>query len=144
MRTLVYGLLGVLLAAAVPTRVPAQEPLAHRVASDLARLGPRPDGAPAQQRAARLLLDEMKRAGLREVRAVPVARNPGWVNLTGVLPGKSDREIVLSAHYDTVPPSPGAGDDASGCGVVIAAAADLARTPLDHAVRVVLFDAEET
>ena len=142
MRRLVYGLLGVLLTT-VPATAQAQEPLAHRVASDLARLGPRPDGAPAQQRAAQLLLGEMKKAGLREVRAVPVAGNPEWVNLVGVLPGRSDREIVLSAHYDTVAPSPGAGDDASGCGVVIAAAADLARTPLDHTVRVVLFDAEE-
>jgi hypothetical protein len=141
MRSLVCGLLmGALLAVAAPAR----EPLAHRVAADLARLGPRPDGAPAQQKAARFLLDAMKQAGLRQVRPVPAAGNPGWVNLTGVLPGKSDREIVLSAHYDTVPPSPGAGDDASGCGVVIAAAADLARTPLDHTVRVVLFDAEET
>src|SRR5215210_7717425 len=99
MRILVCGLLGALLATAVQ----AQEPLAHRVASDLARIGPRPDGAPAQQRAARLLLNEMKRAGLREVRGVPAEGNPGWVNLVGVLPGKSDREIVLSAHYDTVP-----------------------------------------
>jgi hypothetical protein len=146
MRSLVYGLLGVLLTAAggiAPTAAQAQEPVAHRVAAGLARLGPRPDGAPAQQKAARLLLDEMKRAGLQGVRAVPAAGNPGWVNLTGFLPGKSDREIVLSAHYDTVPSSPGAGDDASGCGVVIAAAADLARTPLEHTVRVVLFDAEE-
>ncbi len=145
MRTLVSGLLmgALLAAAAAPAANTAQAPLAHRVASDLARLGPRPDGAPSQQKAARLLLGEMKRAGLRQVRAVPVAGNPGWVNLTGVLPGKSGREIVLSAHYDTVQPSPGAGDDASGCGVVIAAAADLARTPLDHTVRVVLFDAEE-
>lgn len=122
----------------------AQEPLAHQVAAGLARLGPRPDGSTTQERAAGFLLEAMRRAGLREVRTAPVGRNPGWVNLTGVLPGKSDREIVLSAHYDTVPPSPGAGDDASGCGVVIAAAADLARTPLEHAVRVVLFDAEET
>jgi hypothetical protein len=143
MRTLVTGFLGVLLAAGIGGSVQAQEPLAHRVAAGLARLGPRPDGAPVQQQAARFLLGEMKRAGLR-VSAAGVAGNPGWVNLTGVLPGKSGREIVLSAHYDTVPPSPGAGDDASGCGVVIAAAADLARTPLDHTVRVVLFDAEET
>jgi hypothetical protein len=141
--TRVHGLLllGALLATGAAR---AQEPLAHRVATGLARLGPRPDGSTTQNRAEGFLLDAMRRAGLREVRAVPVAGDPGWVNLTGVLPGKSDREIVLSAHYDTVPPSPGAGDDASGCGVVIAAAADLARTPLDHTVRVVLFDAEET
>ncbi|HEX6864770.1 MAG TPA: M28 family peptidase, partial [Thermoanaerobaculia bacterium] len=113
MRSLVLRLLmGALLASAAGI-ARAQEPLAHRVAADLARLGPRPDGSPSQEKAARLLLDAMKRAGLREVRAVPVAGNRGWVNLTGVLPGKSDREIVLSAHYDTVPPSPGAGDDAS-------------------------------
>lgn len=74
---------------------------------------------------------------------MPLPEHPDWVNLTGVLLGRSDREIVLSAHYDSVSVGPGAGDNASGCGVVIAAAADLARTPLDHTVRVVLFDAEE-
>jgi len=143
-------ILGALLAATAATAATAastaraQEPLAHRVAAGLARLGPRPDGSTTQERAAGFLLDAMRRAGLREVRTAPVAGHPGWVNLTGLLPGKSDREIVLSAHYDTVPPSPGAGDDAAGCGVVIAAAADLARTPLEHTVRVVLFDAEET
>jgi hypothetical protein len=131
----------VLLLAAAP--VVSQEPLAWRVAAGLARLGPRPDGGPAQAPAQRFLLYSMQRAGLKDVRAVPVADKPGWVNLTGVVPGRSDREIVLSAHYDSVPRGPGAGDDASGCGVAIAAAADLARTPLGHAVRVVLFDAEE-
>lgn len=145
MRSLVRGvLMGALLAATAANTAQAQGPLAHRVAADLARLGPRPDGSTTQERAAGFLLDAMRRAGLREVRRAPAAGNPGWVNLTGVLPGKSGREILLSAHYDSVPKSAGAGDDASGCGVVIAAAADLARTPLDHTVRVVLFDAEET
>lgn len=130
-----------LLLLALP--VFSQEPLAWRVATGLARLGPRPDGASTQEPAARFLLYAMQRAGLKDVRAVPVPGHPEWVNLTGVLPGRSDREIVLSAHYDSVKVGPGAGDDASGCGVVIAAAADLARTPLDHTVRVVLFDAEE-
>ncbi len=122
----------------------AQQPLAWRVAAGLAGLGPRPDGSPAQESAARFLLDAMRSAGLERAEAVPVPGNPGWVNLTAVVPGKSDREIVLSAHYDSISGGPGAGDDASGCGVVIAAAADLARTPQEHTVRVVLFDAEET
>lgn len=119
-------------------------PSAHEVATGLARLGPRPDGGPSQTQAVRFLLDSLKRAGLADVRPVPVPGHPEWVNVTGVLPGRSGREIVLSAHYDSVKPSPGAGDDASGCGVVVAAAADLARTTLDHTVRVILFDAEET
>jgi hypothetical protein len=139
--------LPVLVAAALLAASPAfsrDAPLAWQVATGLARLGPRPDGSPAQGPAARFLIDAMQRAGLREVRTVPVADHPEWVNLTGVLPGRSDREIVLSAHWDSVPRSPGADDDASGCGVAIAAVADLARTPLEHTVRVVLFDAEET
>lgn len=135
--------LSLLLVSAAAASAGAQAPTAHEVASGLARLGPRPDGAPSQKPAVRHLLEAMIRAGLQEVRAVPATEKPRWINLTGVLPGKSDREIVLSAHYDSVRTSPGAGDDASGCGVVIAAAADLARTPLEHTVRVILFDAEE-
>lgn len=75
---------------------------------------------------------------------VPVPGSKGLVNVEGVLPGKTVGEIILSAHYDSVPRSPGAGDDASGCGVAIAAAADLRRTPLSHTVRVLLLDGEET
>ncbi|MFY9819891.1 MAG: M28 family metallopeptidase, partial [Thermoanaerobaculia bacterium] len=67
----------------------------------------------------------------------------GYINVEGVVPGQTAEEIVLSAHYDSVSRGPGAGDDASGCGVAIAAASDLRRTPLRHAVRVVLFDGEE-
>jgi hypothetical protein len=134
-------------------------PTAHEVATGLSRLGPRPDGARTQDQAAAWLADVLRRAGLREVRYVQVPRlpapvrpgrpprplpaNPAIVNVEGVIPGESGQEIVLSAHYDTVTPSPGAGDDASGCGVVIAAAAELARTPRRHAIRVVLFDGEE-
>jgi hypothetical protein len=47
-------------------------------------------------------------------------------------PGETAGEIILSA--------PGGPGDASGRRVVIAAAADLRRTPLRHTVRVVLFD----
>jgi hypothetical protein len=132
-----------LLLAASPAG--ARETLsAHEVAAGLARLGPRPADRPADQtRAMAFLLDAMRRAGLSDVRAVPVPGRPELVNLEGALPGRSDLEVVLSAHYDTVSRSPGAGDDASGCGVVLAAAADLKRTPLDHTVRVVLFDGEE-
>jgi hypothetical protein len=115
-------------------------PLAYEVVTGLARLGPRPDGSPAQARAALLLQDALRRAGLREVRVTPFA---GVSAIEGVLPGAGDGEIVLSGHYDTVAQSPGADDDGSGCAVAIAAAADLARTPLSHTVRVVLFNGEE-
>jgi aminopeptidase YwaD len=128
-------------AAAAPAGAP---PEAHEVAAALARLGPRPAGEEAaQEPAVELLLQAMRRAGLQEVQAVAAAGEPELKNLTGVLPGESGQEVVLSAHYDTVPGSAGAGDDASGCGVAVAAAAELARTPRRHAIRVVLFDGEE-
>jgi Peptidase family M28 len=131
-----------LLVSAVPvfaSTVPETRPDAIEIAARLAGLGPRADPA-ARGRAAALLLDALRQAGLAEVRAVPAGE---FINVEGMVPGGVPEEIVLSAHYDSVPGSPGAGDDASGCGVVIAAAADLGRTPLRHTVRVVLFDGEE-
>jgi hypothetical protein len=129
-----------LLFATAPLFAKPPAPLsAQAVATQLAALGPRSEAA-VRARAADLLADAMRRAGLEQVRA---ARHGELVNVEGIIPGEVPEEIVLSAHYDSVPGSPGAGDDASGCGVAIAAAADLRRTPLRHTVRVVLFDGEE-
>jgi uncharacterized protein len=133
-----YGLVSGLLMAASPA---CAAPSARDVASGLAALGPRADVA-ARHRAVDFLLASLRQAGLATVQAVP-ARGGGFVNVEGVVPGQTDDEIVLSAHYDSVAGSPGAGDDGSGCGVAIAAAAELRRTPLRHTVRVVLFDGEE-
>ncbi|HEV8581120.1 MAG TPA: M28 family peptidase [Thermoanaerobaculia bacterium] len=135
------AVLGLVLATAPLSAEPAPPgPLsAHEVATRLAALGPRAEGE-AKARAVPLLLDALRRGGLSRVRAV---RHGDLINLEGVLPGATPEEIVLSAHYDTVEWSPGASDDASGCGVAVAAAADLRRTPLRHTVRIVLFDGEE-
>lgn len=121
-----------------------ERPTAFALAGGLTAFGPRPAGSPAKARAAVWLLEQMRRQGLEGVRSSEVAGVPGARNLEGVLPGiPGGGAIVLSAHYDTVAGTPGAGDDASGCGVVLATAAELLRTPLQHTVRVVLFDAEE-
>jgi hypothetical protein len=96
-----------------------------------------------QEKAVAFLQESLRGAGLREVRTVSVAGQPSILNVEGVLPGATDREIVLSGHYDSVQKSPGAADDASGCGLAIATAAELARTPLRHTLRIVLFDGEE-
>lgn len=125
------------------TAAPVLSQAPEDIAAGLAALGPRSD-RPARRQAAGFLVEALRRAGLQRVRTVPVPGSEGLVNVEGVLPGKTADEIVLSAHYDSVPGSPGAGDDASGCGVAIAAAADLRRTPLRHTVRILLFDGEET
>jgi acetylornithine deacetylase/succinyl-diaminopimelate desuccinylase-like protein len=114
------------------------------IASSLARLGPRPPGIPTHAAALALLRQAMIRAGLTEVTEIPVPGKEALKSLTGVLPGTTRDEIVISAHYDTVSRSPGAGDDGSGCATLLAAAADLARTPRQHTVRVFLADGEES
>ncbi|HEV7515341.1 MAG TPA: M28 family metallopeptidase [Thermoanaerobaculia bacterium] len=139
-------LLSLALSGLVTSPSPAAGPTIDpgALASALARLGPRPPGTAAHAAALALLSGAMVRAGLTGVSEVLAPGRVPLYSLTGVLPGATRDEIVLSAHYDTVPRSPGAGDDASGCGTVLAAVADLARTPLQHTVRVLLLDGEET
>lgn len=140
------GMPRLLAAAALATALPAsaQDVQAWSLVQRLASLGPRTPGSAAHGEAQEVLLAAMTEAGLVDV----AHRSAGaaGTNLEGILPGSdagTAGEIVLAAHYDTVPGSPGALDDASGCAVALAAAAELARTPRSRTLRVVLFDGEE-
>lgn len=115
----------------------------YELAAGLTRLGPRPAAEPQRREVIDYLLAAMETAGLEEVRLLDAAEGSHLRNLMGALAGRDNTEILLSAHYDTVQGSPGAADDAAGCAVVLAAVAELRRTPLRHTVRVVLFDGEE-
>lgn len=140
------GLVAVAVAAGLLTAgaaLAAAGPDPFDLASRVAALGPRVPGTPGHRAAQRMLLAAMHRAGLQDVTRLAVSGHPEMANLTGVVPGQVDGEIVLAAHYDTVDGSPGAVDDAGGCAVAIAAAARLVGEPALHSVRVVLFDGEE-
>lgn len=52
-------------------------------------------------------------------------------------------ELVLGAHMDSKPPSPGANDNASGCGVLLDVARVLASQPVTATVEIVFFGTEE-
>jgi hypothetical protein len=67
------------------------------------------------------------------------------VNLVARMAGRRTdiQPILVSAHYDTVPGSPGADDNASGVAAMLECARVLAETPLDCAVDFVAFDMEE-
>lgn len=54
-----------------------------------------------------------------------------------------DEVVLVSAHFDAVPGSPGADDDASGVAGVLELARVLKDEPLDRTVRLVLFTFEE-
>ncbi len=51
--------------------------------------------------------------------------------------------VVIGAHYDSVPESPGADDNASGVAVLLALARDLRGTPAPRTLRFVAFANEE-
>jgi Zn-dependent M28 family amino/carboxypeptidase len=65
----------------------------------------------------------------------------GW--LDGPDGSKERPATLLGAHYDTVPGSPGADDDASGVAVALECARVLAALPRPPQLAVALFDAEE-
>ena len=68
------------------------------------------------------------------------------VNLVGVLPGRRPElpAVLMMAHYDSVPGSPGAADDASGVAAILESVQAIkARGPADRTLIVLLTDAEE-
>lgn len=64
-----------------------------------------------------------------------VLRLPGWLD--------SAAPVVIGAHYDTVPGSPGADDNASGVAVLLELARAFAQHPLKRPVHLIGFDLEE-
>ena len=64
-------------------------------------------------------------------------------NVLGTRPGTRPERIVICAHYDTVWGSPGAIDNASGVGVMLALAQILASRELPVGLEFVAFSAEE-
>ena len=66
-------------------------------------------------------------------------------NLIAELPGTSRRDeiVVVGAHYDTVPGSPGANDNGTGVAALIAIAQAFAGDPQERTIRFVAFVNEE-
>ena len=52
--------------------------------------------------------------------------------------------ILIGAHYDAVPGSPGADDNATGVAVLLELARFFAAAPIRYPIRLVAFDLEET
>ena len=66
-------------------------------------------------------------------------------NLVLDLPGQTDRGLVLvGAHYDAVPGSPGADDNGSALAVLLELARAFSTTPARRPIRLIAFDLEES
>lgn len=104
-------------------------------------LGPRATVA-TRDIARAYLMDELTALGLSPtVHDYGTGGNP---HATIAATEASQNTLLLGAHFDTVPGSPGANDNATGVAMVLAAARYLGELECrDHDVIVVLFDEEE-
>lgn len=112
---------------------------------DLEAFGPRGAGSDAETRAAVYLLDRLTKMDLdARIEEFPLANGKTSRNVVARIVGASETLIVLGAHMDTKPPSPGANDNASGCGALLEVARLLAADPPLPTVEIVFFGSEET
>jgi hypothetical protein len=110
-------------AGAARAGAPATSDPGYRFARSLALAGPRPAGSAAEERAHARVEARFRAAGLRV--ASDRFRVPGHGrsrNVVGVYDAPAKCLVVLLAHADSVPPAPGADDNASGVGTLVALA----------------------
>jgi len=113
----IAGLLALALAGS------AQGDPGYLFARSLARAGPRPAGSAAERRAHARVERRFRAAGLRighdRFRVPGRGRSR---NVVGIHDTPADCLVALVAHADSVPPAPGADDNASGVGTLVALA----------------------
>lgn len=110
----------------------------------LLAIGRRPGGSEAERRAAVYLEDRLG-AILSAVESedVPLPEGSSSRNVLGGT-GEGSLEVLLGAHYDTVPVSPGADDNGSGTVVLLELARRLRQRPVPGVrVTIAFFGAEE-
>ena len=120
---LAAALVAIALAAALPVIPPNPVPAsaskvtfsAQRAMEDLDVVAPKPHpiGSAEQERVRDYLLAQAKALGLpTKVQDAEVAPGRTAKNIIVRMPGTTDsaRDVLITAHYDSAPPSPGAGD----------------------------------
>jgi len=147
-----------------PTVHPAVSAFDKNRAFDLlvkqVEFGPRVPGSEASQQVQDFIAQKLKEAGATVLRQPFVVTYRGktyqMANIIGVIRGKSERKVLLCAHYDTRPvadqdpnpsnrdkPIPGANDGASGVAVLLEIAQVLKSFKPPLTVVLVFFDGED-
>ena len=108
---------------------------------------PRNTGAEGAVEAASYLASELMALGLEPagtqgfIQEIPLINGS---NVLGTIQGRSDRWVVLGAHYDACgSENPGADDNAAGVAIALEVACRLRNGKVEHSVLIALFDAEE-
>ena len=107
--------------------------------------GPRVTGTQACWEAGNFIYEELVKYGYTTY--FIEWNNSGYEdrNIEAILPGEKNDSIIVCAHYDSVPSSPGADDNGSGTSAVLAIAKALSnfKVKLTYTIRFVLFSGEE-
>ena len=114
----------------------------------LTNIGPRVAGTAAETRAAAYIVSAFQGSGYApEVRPFTATDDYGVrvssANVVAVKTGRSAREIVVGAHYDSVKNGRGADDNASGVAVMLEVAELLKSETTPYTIRFVAFGSEE-
>ncbi len=111
----------------------------------LEAFGVRTAGSEAERQAVDYIAARLSKLGYSAVVIGDVPLPNGRVshNVSARSDGTSSRMIVLGAHVDSKAPSPGANDNATGCGALLEIARILAQQPVTPRVEFVFFGAEE-
>jgi len=128
----------------------------RRLRSDVAELTMYPDrrvGGLGHAAARAWAIDKMSLLGLepfsgRDYDLHYTDHGIDFANVVGIAPANHEapadlKPLVIGAHYDTVPGTPGADDNAASVAVVFEVAARLLHEPADRPVVIAIFDAEE-
>jgi Zn-dependent M28 family amino/carboxypeptidase len=103
------------------------------------------DHFPALERAAHYIYTEFSKVGLKVSKETFQWEGKRFSNIIAEKTGfrSPDEVLILGAHYDTVPGSPGADDNASGIAVLLEVARNIQAAPLASTVRFIAFCLEE-
>jgi hypothetical protein len=108
------------------------------------RIGPRPAGSGAYRRAVRYVTGELTALGYEpSLQRFRVGRRGFSWNVVAVPSETAAPRVLVGAHLDTVPGSPGGNDNASGVAVLLEVARLLAGSTSSDGLALVAFGAEE-
>lgn len=150
------GMKGIEAPAVAPADSPSESFSAQRALEHLQAIaqGPRPLGSEAHAQARAYIAGTLEALGLEpQLQEATVVRPPGRrdilaarvVNIAVRLPGQeAGKAVLLVSHYDSVPNSPGAGDDGAGVAALLETLRALTQGPaLRNDVIALFTDAEE-
>lgn len=132
---------------------PIDQQAIRRHLEKIVSFGPHPPGSPAQAQVGDYLVEQLKGLGLQahvdEFDPITPMGRLKMRNIWGVIPGKSDRIIILASHYDSKYFKDfefvGANDGGSSSALVLELARVLAKNnPTGFTIWCVFFDGEES